>query len=160
MTGAQSLFIYYIIFVQSILREKFDKVNEGDKNRSTSVYLVYNFFSSLARRSSVQEEKIVVNCINYSPFNHQFLIFANNTTIILRHTILNTIIYNVIHSVWPWARVKSIYFLRVSNLWILFLDFETDAFFRNLIVIYNILNIVITVVCVILQDVKVQHTMA
>jgi len=73
------------------------------------------------------------------------------------HTILNTTMYNVIHSVWPWARVKSIYFLRVSNLWILYLDFEIDVFFRNIIVIYFI---VIMVVHVILQDVKVQHTMA
>jgi len=128
--------LYYFRTIYAI-REKFDKVNKGETNRSTSVCIVNNFFSSLARRSSgrVQDEKIVVSCINYFPCNHQFLIFANNNTIILLHTILNTIIHNVIHSVWPWARVKSIYFLCVSNLWILYLDFETDVFFRNIIVI-------------------------
>lgn len=147
-----SLFIYYIIFVHSLLRENFDKVNEGEKNRWTSVYLVYFVFfigPAAAAAAAFKRRRLLYSCINYSPCNHQFLIFANNNTfILLKHTILNTIINNVIHSVWPWARVKLIYFLRVSNLWILYLDFETDVLFRSIIFIYLILLWWSSVVCV------------
>lgn len=107
-----------------------------EKNRSRSVHRLY-FFLVVFRPSVVivetqyYTESVDVIVITHFIITRCFVLFLP----IIWHYMavyLHTLARTHAHFIWPWERVKSIYFRCVSNQWISNLDFETLVYFMLL----------------------------